>query len=338
MKKILLADDSITIQKVISITFASEDYDLIIVGDGDSAVAKAKEVRPDLIMADVGMPGKNGYEACEAVKNDPGLATIPVMLLAGTFEPLNEEEASRVRADDHIVKPFESEALIQKVKNLLERPPEEVAAPGALEAEPIEAEPFQPGPLEAEGTSEPQEAKPPVPENIWEAGDFMKPSEEVGQDTAESEAAAPDFDLMEEVPEGEAPAGEGEGSEVEEPEKEEPQHAWGEFEEPDLSEEAQAEEKAEEGTGEFEAPEPIEPEPSAPEAGVEEKAPEQAQPTQEGLQGISGVPRERVEEIISKVARDVIEEVAWEVVPELAEELIRNEILDRVRESLTKKK
>jgi CheY-like chemotaxis protein len=95
----------------------------------------ADEVKPDLIMADVAMPGKNGYEVCEAVKNDPDLSTTPVMLLAGTFEPLNDEEASRVRADDHIVKPFESEVLIEKVKTLLERPPKEVAPAEGLEAE-----------------------------------------------------------------------------------------------------------------------------------------------------------------------------------------------------------
>src|SRR3990172_4091936 len=121
-KKILLADVSITIQKVISITFASEDYDLIIVGDGDAAVAKIKEVKPDLIVADVAMPGKTGYEVCEIIKQDPGLRHIPVILLSGTFEPLNDKEARRVKADDHIVKPFESQELIEKVKNLLAKP------------------------------------------------------------------------------------------------------------------------------------------------------------------------------------------------------------------------
>src|SRR3989304_3953795 len=103
-KKILLADDSITIQKVISITFASENYELIIVGDGDSALKRAKEARPDLIMADVAMPGKNGYEVCEAIKNDPSLSSTPVLLLAGTFEPLDRHEAERVGADDPTAK------------------------------------------------------------------------------------------------------------------------------------------------------------------------------------------------------------------------------------------
>src|SRR4030066_230858 len=68
-KRILLADDSITIQKVISITFASEDYDLVVVGDGEAAIQKARDLKPDLIMADGAMPGKTGYEGCSFAKN-----------------------------------------------------------------------------------------------------------------------------------------------------------------------------------------------------------------------------------------------------------------------------
>ena len=63
-KKLLLADDSVTIQKVIEITFANEDYDLTIVGNGDAALEKARLNPPDLILADIIMPGKNGYELC----------------------------------------------------------------------------------------------------------------------------------------------------------------------------------------------------------------------------------------------------------------------------------
>lgn len=132
-KKILLADDSVTIQKVISITFSSEDYELVIVSDGDEALQKAKEMKPDLVMADVAMPGRNGYEVCEAIKSDTELSGTPVILLAGTFEPLNDEEASRVKADDSIVKPFESQELLDKVSGLLER----AEAPGAAAEEAV---------------------------------------------------------------------------------------------------------------------------------------------------------------------------------------------------------
>ncbi len=173
-KKILLADDSVTIQKVISITFASEDYDLIIVGDGDTAIKKAKVESPDLVLADVAMPGKNGYEVSEALKSDPATAAIPVMLLAGTFEPLDKNEAARVKADDSIVKPFESQELLDKVRNLL-------AKSGRAEAAPSEAAPVQ------------ASAKPGGAGDIWEAGDFTGFTEE----PEFKEHEAPDLSFLE---------------------------------------------------------------------------------------------------------------------------------------------
>ncbi len=81
-KTILLADDSVTIQKVVAISFASEDVTVLTVDNGDDAIAKAREIRPDIVLADVVMPGKNGYEVCEAFKADPGLRHIPVLLLS----------------------------------------------------------------------------------------------------------------------------------------------------------------------------------------------------------------------------------------------------------------
>ena len=69
---------------------------------------------PDLVLADVLMPGKSGYEVCEALKSDPATASIPVLLLAGNFEPFDEARARAARADAHIVKPFESQAFIDR--------------------------------------------------------------------------------------------------------------------------------------------------------------------------------------------------------------------------------
>ncbi len=130
-KKLLLADDSITIQKVIQITFAHEDYELTITDNGDAALAKAQEIKPDLIMSDVYMPGKNGYELTRAIKQDPALSHVPVLLLAGSFEPFDEDKARSCKADAWIEKPFESQNLIDKVAELLSAAPEAaaVAAP-----------------------------------------------------------------------------------------------------------------------------------------------------------------------------------------------------------------
>ena len=85
-KTILLADDSVTIQKVVGISFANEDVVLLTVDNGDDAVTQARESRPDIVLADIVMPGLSGYEVCEAMRTDPALAGVPVLLLSGTFE------------------------------------------------------------------------------------------------------------------------------------------------------------------------------------------------------------------------------------------------------------
>lgn len=119
-RKLLLADDSVTIQKVVNLTFADEGIEVIAVGDGDSAMEKIIEISPDLIMADVNMPGLTGYQICERVRGDAQRSGTPVVLLVGSFEPFDEEEARRVGADDYLTKPFQSiRQLVNKVTVLL---------------------------------------------------------------------------------------------------------------------------------------------------------------------------------------------------------------------------
>ncbi|MBN2224637.1 MAG: response regulator [Deltaproteobacteria bacterium] len=117
-KKILLADDSVTIQKVVSITLAHEDFDLTIVDNGSKAISKAKEIKPDVILLDVVMPDKDGYQVCQEIKGNADLKDIPIILLTGTFEPFDADRAAEVGADDFIKKPFESHTLINKVKEM----------------------------------------------------------------------------------------------------------------------------------------------------------------------------------------------------------------------------
>jgi DNA-binding response OmpR family regulator len=119
-RKLLLADDSITIQKVVNLTFADEGIEVITVGDGDSAMEKMMEVAPDLVLADVNMPGLNGYQVCEKIKQSEMHKGTPVILLVGSFEPFDEAEATRVGADDFLTKPFQSiRQLVNKVTELL---------------------------------------------------------------------------------------------------------------------------------------------------------------------------------------------------------------------------
>src|SRR5262249_35997270 len=142
-KRILLADDSLTIQKVVELTFSDSDYELVCVSNGQKALEKLREQRPDLILADVVMREKNGYEVCEAIKGDPATARIPVVLLSGTFEPFDRERSERIGADAIVSKPFDSQQLLAQVEALLDRLPPaatiETPAPPATASEPTTA-------------------------------------------------------------------------------------------------------------------------------------------------------------------------------------------------------
>lgn len=116
---LLLADDSITIQRVIELTFAEEDVRVLAVGDGKHAIDRIQAERPDIVLADVGMPEQDGYEVAAFVKGNPHLAHIPVLLLTGAFEPIDEQRARTVGCDGVLVKPFEPQMVINRVKDLL---------------------------------------------------------------------------------------------------------------------------------------------------------------------------------------------------------------------------
>ena len=139
-RKLLLADDSATIQKVIDLTFADEGVRVVAVGNGRDAIDQILEVAPDIVLADVFMPSPNGYEVCEYVKTNEKLKHIPVMLLVGSFEPFDEAEARRVGADDILTKPFQSiRRLIDRVGALVSSPPAEKESPTAELLKPEEA-------------------------------------------------------------------------------------------------------------------------------------------------------------------------------------------------------
>ena len=114
--KLLVADDSVTIQKMVSLAFSGDDVVIEAVSDGNSALQSLKSFNPDIVLADVFMPGCSGYEVCERVKEDPEFNHIPVILLVGTFEPFDELEAARVRCNGYLVKPFDTSELIQTVQ------------------------------------------------------------------------------------------------------------------------------------------------------------------------------------------------------------------------------
>lgn len=144
-RKILLADDSVTIQKVIELTFMDEDYEVKAVSNGDEALAALPTVHPDFVIADVHMPGANGYEVCRRSKEIR--PEVPVLLLVGTFEPFDEGQARAAGADSFLKKPFDSQELLQRVQDLLASRAAAPAAAAAVSATP--AAPATPPPLPA---------------------------------------------------------------------------------------------------------------------------------------------------------------------------------------------
>lgn len=123
MKTILLADDSVTIQKVVELTFSDvpgESFAIVTVGNGDDALQRLREARPDLVIADVHMPGADGLEVCRRARQL--LPPVPVLLLVGSFEPFDPALATRAGASGYLKKPFDSQELLRRVQELLAQP------------------------------------------------------------------------------------------------------------------------------------------------------------------------------------------------------------------------
>ena len=139
--RILVADDNSNIQKMVGLALKDQGIEVVAVGNGEAAVRKISDIKPDLVLADVFMPVRNGYEVCEYVKTDSTLSHIPVILLVGAFDPLDEQEAQRVGADGVLKKPFvPPDPLISMVKSALARAG--VLAAKAPEPEPVRATDF----------------------------------------------------------------------------------------------------------------------------------------------------------------------------------------------------
>jgi DNA-binding response OmpR family regulator len=198
-RKLILADDSITIQKVVELILAEEGFEIKSTNNGEEALAAIPSFKPDVVLADIEMPKMNGYQLCEKIKQDPSSQGVSVILLAGAFEPIDEELATQVKADDYIIKPFESQELLSKINAVL-------TASSVSEGEEGE-EPIEVAALESE--------EPQLEEDLWameeipEAAEVTAlPEEEVSAGTEEMAELAesleaepePDITIAEEEP------------------------------------------------------------------------------------------------------------------------------------------
>ncbi len=297
-KKLLLADDSITIQKVIGITFANEDYDLTIVDNGDAALQKAQADKPQLILADVFMPGKNGYELCAAVKQDPNLQDVPVLLLTGTFEPFDEEKAVSSGANGWIAKPFESSSLIAKVEELIGG-----GAPATAPAP--QAQPVAPTPPQPAAPTPPPQPAAPV-EDSWA---------DVSLEETPAPVAAAEAPIFEDA--SDFIIDDGSGADTADT-----SDVWADS--TDTIEMAEPEVMAVETAPPIQ---PVAPPPAAPTPPPQPAAPvAPAAPAGSLESQVAGLSEADLQRVVEKVASAVLEKVVWEVVPDLAENLIKDEI------------
>jgi DNA-binding response OmpR family regulator len=138
-KTLLLADGSVTIQRVVELTFAHEDVRVVAVSDGHRTIKWLDGERPDVVLVDVDLGEVDGYGVIQHLKKSPRLRTVPVLMLAGAFEPVDQDRARAAGCDGIIVKPFEPQHLVARVKELLSAAVGVGASVGARDPKPAPA-------------------------------------------------------------------------------------------------------------------------------------------------------------------------------------------------------
>lgn len=166
MSRILLADDSPHAQRMGERILREEGYEVVSLTDGNAVMARLADVDPDVIVADVFLPGKSGFELCRYVKSEPRFKHVRVVLTAGLLEPFDEDEAKRAGCDAIVKKPFEASRVVGTIDPLVKdaqqarsQPGEQIpsaAPPAAVEAEPVTPpEPPKTGEASPEALPEP---------------------------------------------------------------------------------------------------------------------------------------------------------------------------------------
>ncbi|MBP2675700.1 MAG: response regulator, partial [Deltaproteobacteria bacterium] len=317
-KKILLAEDSVTIQKVFELTFANTDISVVPVDNGDDAVRLAAEISPDLVIADVTLPGKDGFEVASAVLGEISTKDMPVLILSGTQVPFDEERFRACGARGVLFKPFETMELLEKVEGILGKREEARVSAKAPEPPPPAEERWDFSDVLDEAAEASPPARAEVPSKAGEEGFAGELLNAGGKDAA---TAYDEFDVsVEELEESAAPPAEAalpnEAAEIDEIEEIE-----------DIEEIAEIAEIAElpEAMETPEAPEKTEV-PDLPEhLEVDEaygETPPSAAPHREET-----LPEElreqfvaRAETIFRDVASEAVEKVMWEMMDRLSEE------------------
>ncbi len=341
--KILLADKSITIQKVVEMLFSGREYEVICASDGETALNEAARVVPDVVLADVDLPRVDGYSFAARLRRNPTFAQTPVILMLSRDDVFDSARAKQSGIIDNIAKPFESQELIGKVKKAIYAAPPRLKEPAPAAAAPKPAASPPPSPRPAPAAA----AKPTVPSDIF---DIIKEAPTPAD--VKKAAAPPDESVYEVEP----------VVEIEEPLAAEAEKALpvGEKAVQEIREGLGLGGKPSPGTPpetvsfetlgmeigparEYVPPPPIEKRAPRPITAKEPelKAPQRAKPEAPPFSAAAFPPtapqavsedmvremlRSVAQEAVEKIVRDVMEKVAWEVIPDLAEMLIKAEI------------
>src|SRR3990172_3285181 len=339
--RLLLAEDSLTIQKVFELTFKQSGIALTVVDNGDDAVRLAKEISPDIVVADVSLPGKDGFQVATELRSTETAAPCPVLIVAGTVAPFDEERFKRCGANGVLFKPFESQELIDKVESILRAAKEPAPVPEEREQAPPPAEEpwdFSDVLIEAEADAGARASRSAggddlagvaiasagTGESSVSLGDFDVSLEDI-EGQPEPKEAAPEFaPSMQEEPGGVAPPGElleERGGTAPPPAATALPPAFEMIEELEEIDFLETIESPEEG-GAGPAPVTARVVPSA--APVSPDA--EPSPREQELRELFSA---RAQEIFEKVAAETVEKVMWEVVEKLTKEFT-----EKIRESV----
>lgn len=341
--KILLADKSITIQKVVEMLFSGREYEVACASDGETALNEARRIVPDVVLADVDLPRLDGYSFASRLRQNPTFAQTPVILMLSRDDVFDSARAKQSGIIDNIAKPFESQDLIGKVKKAIAAAPPRLKEPAPAAAPKPAAAPPPPPRKPAPAAA----AKPAMPSDIF---DIIK--EAPTQAEVRKAAAPPEESIFEVEP----------VVEIEEPLAAEVETALpvGEKAVQEIREGLGLGGKPESGkppesvdfetfgmevgpAREYVPPPPVEPRPAkpGPAKGPEPKASTRLKPettpSSAAAFPLTAPPavsedmvremlRNVAQEAVEKIVREVMERVAWEVIPDLAEKLIKEEI------------
>jgi CheY-like chemotaxis protein len=192
---ILVADDSMTMRRIIELTFAGEDATVTAVDSGDAAIARAADLAPDIVLADASMP-IDGYKVASAIKATPGLERTAVIVLASQKHPYDEAKGKAAGVDDHVIKPFDTQHVIDKVKRVLAQPRAAAAArPAAAQPPAAQRSPNKTMAFERPAAQQPPAAPPAAPPRAPAAAPAAKPAPAAAMPMAAAIASATGGDL-----------------------------------------------------------------------------------------------------------------------------------------------